>query len=263
MQTNLAYIGDALDRAIEADHASPKIPKSDREAAEKKGRKVIGGFRVRDEGAERKALDDIIAKRRAAIEQFRGDRTKLREKLSGLGITPLTICPVSAWFAICKDAGLFVLAPDAQARVGYSPAGFKDYVGVSDSGIEKQAKADWPAFLRRMFPEGRCLPTSSAKATLILPDPPADVSSVLCKAQSLSLKVAAVAEAVNFAEKPSEIAKTANVNPKDLWAQQQGYADYADWLKRDPIIFTEQDTAVAVIAQFGDFPIEKEVVQSQ
>lgn len=261
MQTSLAYIDEALDRAIDAEDVKPNIPKPDREAAERKGRKLIGGFRVHDGEAEKKALDDIIAKRRGQIEQFRKDRTAIRNKLSGLGIVPLTVCPVTAWLAICKDAGLFVLSPDAQARVGYNREGFKDLAGASDGKIDKQLKADWPGTLKRMFPDGRCIP-SGPKATLILPDPPADVAAVLCKAQSLSLKVAAVAGAIGFAEKPSELAKATNTNPKDLWAQQQGYADYADWVRRDPIIFTEHESAVAVVAQFGEFPIEKRVVDT-
>ena len=91
MKTNFAYIDDVMDRAVEAEHGAPKIPANDREAATKQARKVIGGFRVHDEAAERKALDGLIAKRRSIIEQFRKDRTAIREKLSALGVTALAV----------------------------------------------------------------------------------------------------------------------------------------------------------------------------
>lgn len=259
MKTNLAYIDDVMDRAIETEHAAPALLAAERADATKKARKIIGGFRVHDGAAERKALDDMVAKRRAIIEKFRADRTAIRDKLAGLGVTPLAVCPVGAWHKICRDAGLFVLAPDKNGMVGISSKAFDDY---NEKQIDKQVGQDWTAYLNRLFPDGRSPASSSLRATLILPDPPADVAEVLCKVQALTLTVAAVGDAIKFAEKPSELAKKSKVNPKDLWAQEQGYEDYADWLKRDPIIFTEHETAAAVIAQFGDFPIEKAAVDA-
>jgi len=277
MQTSLAYIDDTLDRAIGAEFETPNILKADREAAERGARKVIGGFRVRDDAAERKAIDDIIAKRRAAIERFREDRNAVRKQLGDLGVTPLAVCPSKAWVSICKDAGLFILSPDSQGQVFFVREAFKDFKEVKSSGwigrkSEAEKSANWRETLLRMFPtqeshvpdeSWRCYTSySHAPATLILPDPPEDVAAILCKVQSLTLKVAAVAEAISFAEKPAELAKTANANPKDLWAQAQGYEDYADWVKRDPIIYTEHGTATGIIAQFGDFPIEKQIVDA-
>ncbi len=94
----------------------------------------------------------------------------------------------------------------------------------------------------------------------MLPTPPADVVATLLKARTLALNVAAVPEAVRFVQSPTELYTSATVNPQDEWARRQGYADYADWVKRDPIVFHDHGTASAIIAQFGDFPIEKEVV---
>lgn len=266
MKTSLAYIDDVMDRAIEAEHGTPTIPKKDQDGAAKRGRKIIGGFRVRDEAAERAALDGMIAKRRDVIQQFRIDRTTIRDTLSKLGITPLAVCPTGAWYKICRETGLIVLAPDAQGRVRINPKFAKDFANKSAERAaafaDGAARTDWPGMLKRMFPDGIEVASSHVKATIILPDPPTDVADVLCKAQTLKLTVAAVPEAIRMAEKASELMKVANQNPKDLWAQEQGYEDYADWLKRDPIIFTEHGTATAIIAQFGDFPIEKDIVDS-
>ncbi|MDB5584860.1 MAG: hypothetical protein JWR80_10036 [Bradyrhizobium sp.] len=262
MKTNFAYIDDVMDRAIDAEHAAPNIPDADRADATKKAKKLIGGFRVHDHDAERKSLDDLIAKRRAGIEKFRADRDTIRDQLAAVGVTPLAVCPTGAWHKICLDAGLFILSPDSQNRVGISRKAFEGYTGKSaERNLDSYALAHWPEMLKLMFPEGRSL-SDGVKATLILPDPPADVAETLCKAQRFTLTVAAVGDAIRFAEKPSELMKAANTNPKDLWAQEQGYEDYADWIKRDPIIFTEHESATAIIAQFGDFPIEQEVVDA-
>ncbi len=252
MKTNLAYIDEAMDRAVEAEHATPTVPKVARDDAAKQARKLIGGFRVHDGVAERKALDDMIAKRLAALDKFRTDRTAIRDALGKLGVTPLAVCPTGAWWKICKDAGLFVLSPDKEGRVGIASNWHE--------GVKKPDSLKPAELLAKFFPDGISM-DSTHKATLILPDPPADVADILCKVQGLKLTVAAVGEAIRFGEKPSELVK-ANAHPKDQWAQAQGYEDYQDWLKRDPIIFTEHGDATAIVAQFGDFPIEKTVVDA-
>lgn len=271
MKTNLAYIDDVMDRAIEREADAPTVPRADRESANRNARKIIGGFRIHDEMAERKSLDDLIEKRRQSIKQFREDRLTIRNKLAKVGVAPLAVCPTGAWLKVCKDAGLFILSPNSQGQVGYSVKGFESLKGFQDSRVNAYAKEDWPRFLKMMFPDNVSLPFSDAAryshfdrpaATLILPDPPADVAAILCKAQGFTLTVAAVADAIGFVESPSDIANAANTDPKDLWAQKQGFADYADWVKRDPIIFTEHGSATAIIAQFGDFPIEQAVVDA-
>lgn len=259
MKSNLAYIDDVMDRTIAAEAVTPTLHAVDKQVAADKGKKIIGGFRVRDAGAEQKAVDEIIAKRRSVIEAFMKDRVAVRDKLNGIGITPLAICPTGAWYKICQDTGLFILSADKDGRVGYSRKRLESY---SDKYVDKDANNDWPKFLKNMFPENCSVNGSDVKATLMLPDPPEDVAEILCKAQALTLTVAAVSEAIRFLEKPSELIKNAKSNPKDQWAKAQGYEDYADWLKRDPIIFTEQGSATAIIAQFGDFPIEQKVVDA-
>lgn len=257
MKTNFAYIDDVMERAVAAEGAEPTILLKDRDAATKNARKLIGGFRVFDKETENKELDLLIAKRKEIVERFRQDRATIRNNLQTAGITPLAICPKSAWHKICRQAGLFIFSPDSKNRVGFTPLGQKQWTAHT---ITKFAKNDWKAFLNLLFPDG-VAENSATRATLILPDPPADVAEILIKAQKFTLAVAAVPEAIRFAETPAELLQ-ASSNPKDLWAQEQGYADYADWVKRDPIIFTQHGSAIAVIAQFGEFPIEKQIVDA-
>lgn len=260
MKTNFAYIDDVMDKALTAESTAPTIPQKDRAEAQKAARKLIGGFRIHDSAAESAALDRMIQQRKEAIATFRKDRMELRQKLAALGTTPLAICPTGAWYTICKNAGLFILTPDANNQIYISRSAFTQWTGKhAERDIDAFAKAKWPEMLKLMMPEQRSL-RKGILATLQLPDPPADIAEVLCKVQSLALTVAAVPEAIRLAEKPSELLRNSRAHPKDLWAQAQGYADYADWLKRDPIIFTEHGTASAIIAQFGEFPIEQEIV---
>lgn len=254
--TSLAYINDTMNGAVIEQLRSPTLDDTDRAEIATKGRKLIGGFRVHDGAAEKKALDDLIEARRKTFVQFRKDRAALYKSLKALGVTALAYCPTGAWYSICKEANLIVLSPDKDGRVGID--------SKWADGVKNAAATDtWPVkdLLRKMFPDGVSLSSSTHRATIILPDPPADVAETLVKAQSLKLTTAAVPEAIRFVEKPSDLVK-ANAHPKDAWAQAQGYEDYQDWLKRDPIVFTEHGTATAVIAQFGDFPIEKQVVDA-
>lgn len=265
MQTTLATIDQTLTQAIFDQQEKSRLPDSVRAEAKAKARKIIGGFRIHDENAERQALDEMIEDRRKRVQAFIDDRKAVREKLAALGVTPLAVCPKNAWLALCRAAGLYVLAPDKEGKVYFSRSAWaglpSDREGSRRPAVEALAKSDWKGFLERMFPSGASgAPNEDGwKATLVLPEPPADVAEVLIKAQPLKLQVAAVPEAIRFAETPTELL---NQNPKDAWAQAQGYEDYADWLKRDPIVFTEHGTASAIIAQFGDFPIEQEVLDT-
>lgn len=258
MKTSFAYIDDVMERAVEAERADPKLTAGQRESAKKAGQKIVAGLRVVDAAAETKVLDSMIAQRRKEIDSFRNARSNLRDALGKRGIEPLAVVPTAAWYEICLATRLFILNPDTNGRVHVARAAFPD---MRPERIDSYAQKDWPGFLEKVFPGYRS-PISGAVATLILPDPPADISAILLKANGLTLKVAAVAEAIRFAEKPSDLMRPEVMPYTDAWAREQGYADMADWRKRDPIVFCEEGPAVAVIAQFGEFPIEQAVVDA-
>lgn len=109
--------------------------------------------------------------------------------------------------------------------------------------------------LRDYFPGGVSPKYSDTKATLVLPIPPKEVADKLLKVRSLNLRVAAVGEAIGFMETPAQIMRDEHTHQiklrEELWAAR---------LRPDPFIYHVHESAVAIIAQFGDFPIEKRVV---
>lgn len=258
MKTTFEYIDEAVEKITKV---QPVLNDSEKAEAAKHGRKIIGGFRVRDPEEERKALDALVAKKIKGTKMFLEHREIAKKELKKANLTPLAVVPTSIWDKICYDTGLYIFSPNSDGRVAYDRHSLDTL--VNDKNVDAKAKKDWKWFLDLAFPLRKSLQYDRYYwATLILPDPPEDVAATLRKAAGLNLqlKVAAVAEAISFVEKPSEIVRQSSKNGKDLWAQAQGYADYADWVKRDPIVFAEFGGATAIIAQFGDFPVEKEVV---
>src|SRR5271155_5860490 len=233
MKTSFDYIDDVVEQSTKVE---PKLSDKERGDAEKTAKKIIGGFRVKDDKAEKDALDAMVTRKRSGVSMFLQHRTMAKDDLAKVGIKPMAVVPTTSWKRICLDTGLYILVPNAQGQIAYDATSVQALAG-SIRNIDKKAKEDWKWFLNAMFPDRTSLDLSAYyKATLILPDPPEDVAAILCKAQKISLKVAAVAEAISFVETPSEIVKRSSVTAKDLWAQARGYADHADWVKRDPIV---------------------------
>lgn len=250
--TSLDYIDAAvLDRVKPDTSARDTELKGAKEAA----RTFIAGFMLHDLDKERATLDALIAKRNKSIEDFIADRGAVTKKLEALGIKPLAVVPLKAWADICDKTGLVVMFPDNEGKVTVSARACQRH--GSPQAAEMAAKKDYAAYVRSLFPRQR---EAGFQASVVLPTPPAEVAEILFKARSLlTLGVAAVPEAIRFVQTPAELYR-ATSNPKDEWARRQGYADYADWVRRDPIVFHNHGTASAIIAQFGDFPIEKQIV---
>lgn len=106
-------------------------------------------------------------------------------------------------------------------------------------------------------------------ADLVLPSPPDDVIDTLCKVKELKPKTVAEPAAISFAPSLADILTsvtaptvTMRMSPRnDEEARALGYESHEDWRQKCPIIYVEQESATAVVAQFGNFPIEKEVVE--
>lgn len=85
------------------------------------------------------------------------------------------------------------------------------------------------------------------------PTPPADVADVLSRAEKagIAIHVAAEPDAVSF-----------DINPIEYAAEGARARRVAMRAARmaDPIVYVRLGSAVAIIAQFGDFPIEKRVI---
>ncbi len=279
METNLAYIDEVMDRAVaKRNDGAAVLSDKDRLAAKSGAMRTVAGFRVHDEEAERKSLDAMIAKRRAGVEAFIADRKALREKLAAIDITPMAVLPTVAWEKICDATRLFRLSPDTSGRVGIAQNAFANYLapkisGKTWGGLRRSEVSDpldnldnwpvdlWRALLLHMFPGYKSLPSTSQwqaqpqTVTVLLPPPPADVVDILLKASKggIAMKVAAVAEAIGF----KEDLKTVRAGTAKHYADEE---ERIRRLREEPFIYTEHGTSTAVLAQFGDFPIEKEVV---
>jgi len=89
-----------------------------------------------------------------------------------------------------------------------------------------------------------------------LPTPPDEVIEVLKRAENFPLSIAAVPEAVSFLGAEHILLEESDRQAKEEAIELQRLRA----LRSDPIVTTQIQGVVAVIAQFGDFPIEKEVV---
>ena len=130
-------------------------------------------------------------------------------------------------------------------------------------------------FIRANSPTARYVQGPCDVAEIVLPPPPQDVVTTLLKARLLDLKTVAEPAAIAFTPTletiigrgareghPTTTGPVQGFAPiNDHQAQQLGYADLDEWRRLCPIIYTEHQSAAAVIAQFGDFPIEREVVE--
>ncbi len=117
--------------------------------------------------------------------------------------------------------------------------------------------------LKKYFPNGSSPAYSEVRTKLSLPPAPQNVTEVLLKAQGLTLRTAAVGEAVGIEEMPSQIFAR-YLDRRELAAAERRQRDWEDFLQSlfDPIIYVERGNAVAIIAQFGDFPVEKQAVDT-
>lgn len=103
---------------------------------------------------------------------------------------------------------------------------------------------------------------TTGQATLVLPAPPPEVAEILLRAYAHldGLKVAAVGEAIAFLESPGQILRNTALRLEAERAEQRRIEQELIERLNDPIVYYEYESAVAIIAQFGDFPIEKEVI---
>lgn len=109
--------------------------------------------------------------------------------------------------------------------------------------------------MKRLWPDYKEPAKKDAQADIriLLPEPPKAVQDKLAGAARarLPLHVAAVPEAIGFKENPANA--LIGVRRK-YWKEMERLA------ARDPIVYTIEGNAVAIIDQYGDFPIEQEVI---
>lgn len=107
----------------------------------------------------------------------------------------------------------------------------------------------WPNYREPAQPQqGRDL-----KVGIMLPAPPGDVIEKLIHAERarLPLRVAAVGEAIRLRQDVASVFIEERAREIEAARAQTS---------RDPIIYVTEGSAVAIVAQFGDFPIEHKVM---
>lgn len=255
MRTDLAYIDDVMEKGATFAEANISLSDSAKAKARKDAIRSVAGFRVLDAEVEKGHLDRMLSEQKDSLIRYRKDRKDCRAKLEKHGIAALAVVPSRIWDAICDKAGLYRFYPSHGNQVALDSRAFE---GMTSKQIQKLTHLE---LLPKYMPERYAGPHRNhgyqVEATLVLPPPPADVAEILCKAVKLStaIKVAAVAEAISFAESPFDLLDR---HRKDL--EEDRLRELAR--QSDPIVYTEYGTATAVIAQFGEFPIEKEVVDA-
>ena len=253
----LQTIDRSVSTALEVIHSKGLLSKAKQIEAHQKANRIIAGFEVFDEEQERRELDAMIASQRERIDAFNADRNSVRDKIGEANLIPLAVVPTTAWNALCRQAGLYRLTPDAHGLVNVNPGFFND-LPSADHKLNALARDDWPAMLERLFPNGASISQRSVlTATVVLPLPPADVAQTLARAATTgyTLHVAAVPEAISFKETMAELRARETARRKAEEARRLA-------AQRDPIIYVEEGSAAAIIAQFGDFPIEQKVVDA-
>lgn len=132
-------------------------------------------------------------------------------------------------------------------------------IAVTESDNSQQSAAAMATVLGRHTEDGTLLellwpnyrePDQGDAVAISLPDAPSDVQEKLVALERarLTMRIAVVKEAIG-------------VDGKLQGAIIGKFVEAMEALKRDPIVFVREGTAVAIIAQFGDFPIEKEVIE--
>ena len=150
------------------------------------------------------------------------------------------------------------------AVCGFMSFGVSEFLGMpSDGSLRPKFKAHLKAFVDEQYQAGT-LPkylwpdmvesSKGAQVRISFPEPPEDVQKRLIAAERarLPLHIAIVPDAISFRENPvNAILKEQDAR----WA-----AERAASLSQDPIAYVVEGFAVAVIDQYGDFPIEREVI---
>lgn len=268
MRTDLATIDRHFVEATERQYDDPVATKADYARANKVASKTIAGFDVVDEGAREKLLADARAENKKTVGLYRQNRKKLINKLADLGVTALASLPTPAWRSICRQSGLFIIdTPSGQVVLSMTEA-FKPLIAAAAGNNKKQVTwqvrnyldtTPWEDVLTGFSDNGvfsnRPRQGYTADTKIVLPEAPADVQSILIKVSELNPKTAAVSDAIGFTDPLDKMIAS-------RWGQVIE-AERIAALRRaaDPIVFVEEADVTAIVAQFGDFPIEQEIVE--
>lgn len=282
MESNLATIDRTFHDIALAEKDDPRVSDKVKADAEKASKSVIAGFYITNDDAKKGHIEKAKETRRSNVIKYLEKRSNFTAELNKLGVEPMAVLPSLAWIKLWKDAGLFYVSTttgkvqcryqitSGQMAWDWMNRKFDRSYSKNQNTLEQHrldvankyvATRKWSDLLDE-FATDKCFYEGN-NARIILPQAPADVIQTLIKVRALSPKTVAVPEAISFAGGAGQVIADMHkgANAKDDWARAQGYVDYKDWLRRDPIVFVEKDGVAAIVGQFGDFPIEHELVE--
>lgn len=294
-KTNLAYIDSRMNHLIQAELKSP-TPHVEHSTQALKPR-VIAGFEVNDRKLTGRLLDEAREKRQQVVKRYVKQKKALLEEFQSIGVEPLAVLPTVTFESICKASDLYFVPK--RMRSGVNPVAFLSWVydvepasdGIMtamerirrvkpkvDKTVEGYMKLRTHGQLIRELMTGEPTQTDikptaevlrfnrrwssdvdGAVWDLLLPVPPEEVAEKLIRAADadMELRTVAVYDAIDFVGGIKPILHRVNGNFEDYRQEEQ---ERIDWIRNDPIVYVPRGTVTAVVAQFGPFPIEQEIV---
>ncbi|KND51792.1 MAG: hypothetical protein ABA06_00830 [Parcubacteria bacterium C7867-001] len=331
--TNLAYINEAVGKAVEKQIADP-TPFVDTANAHRR----IAGIKVYDGAVVERATET----HRQALRAYQADEAAIKQKLETAGVSYLTVVPTTSWDAITKAAGLFRFEPNEHSAVRADTALLDQVVDDAKDAMENHAaiagligaaagvavgiflthylahwfmiwtvidcvilaivvgglvggivnsmnfdgetqrpdvakKFEYELLKRRMpkDPDARAKalwpnlvePTGmSVSMKIELPEAPEDAQTNLLKAHEAKFKLTTyvVGGAIRLIDDPIRAFLDTRKGAYDKMKADAHAERERRRIEResgwDPIVVTRHGSATAIIVQYGDFPIEQEVV---
>jgi hypothetical protein len=253
MNAQVAYLDEAMMRALDRKKVEGgELTAEQKLWAKQSATQLVAGFEFLDEEKQAKVEAEWQKENLESIEGYLHERDLIYAQLRDLGVTPLAVLPKKVWTSIAKQSGLYTLKFGIDGQVYPSDRAFT--VGW----VKWMAlKADWKRMVAHLFPDGYSYNHGRHPLTPVLPEAPREVVDVLRKLKgnlSRELQTAVVPEALGFKENLDDVRGTV--------LRQMAEERRVTLLSRDPIVLAPFRNSVAVVAQFGDFPVEKAVVDA-
>lgn len=192
-----------------------------------------------------------------------GEANKFEFDLSNLGIEPMAVLPIEMWLKLCKSLELYTFFYITE--FGHVPIDWgversrrwyetgKDFFsGYTQDQIKKTLWPECTNFIEgQTEPDGRIKEPARTSFRINLPLPPDNVVDILKKIHG-------------YAERG--ILKSQKILPavtldKDSFQVEANSMQIGPILGEDPIILLVSGSAVAIVAQYGDFRREKEALE--
>jgi hypothetical protein len=284
-KTSLAAINSHFDGLVAAERKNPTPSSTTVKRASLAASKLVAGFDVIDNSERERIIIEGRKEQRAILTAYITTKNALKSALAEVNVKPLALLPSVAFHTICKSADLFyapstmmvhvdtkplrdMMGPKAMkvANTKDDPIHVKKFIeSISHGELMKKTMSMNPV---RLTPVRKydgvygydSAPRTSSPVRITLPQPPQDVMETILKAQAFKPQTVAVYDAISYADGAEKVLVDAlALYRKNKSIQEAAERQYREWI-RDPIVYVEQNGVVAVIAQFGDFPIEADIL---